>query len=258
MRAATSPARKPTKRAASRCADMQAADASCLEEGRGAAGARRRVELVIVCLDGRRPTRGPSDVAAAQIVEDDMGPEAGKPVRRSATADRLPEALGQPGVSGRAEAPPKSVTATAAKVLMPALKELASGLGTQHELVKEMLAAVQVSPPPALGACSAMHTAPMALSAALHGCHSWRACLAEGVAQVEALWLQDSERGRQSSLTTLLAEVSERGQPKPSREEADRLKRDVSSLAVFLSLSIMMPTCACWWLPLSHIDGLET
>ena len=187
-----------------------------------------------------------------------MGPEAGKPVRRSATADRLPEALGQPGVSGRAEAPPKSVTATAAKVLMPALKELASSLGTQHELVKEMLAAVQVSPPPALGACSAMHTAHMALSAALHGCHSWRACLAEGVAQVEALWLQDSERGRQSSLTTLLAEVSERGQPKPSREEADRLKRDVSSLAVFLSLSIMMPTCACWWLPSSHIDGLET
>ena len=39
---------------------------------------------------------------------------------------------------------------------------------------------------------------------------------------------QDSERGRQSSLTTLLAEVSERGMPKPSREEAERLKRDVS------------------------------
>ena len=41
------------------------------------------------------------------------------------------------------------------------------------------------------------------------------------------VWGQDSERGRQSSMTTLLAEVSERGQPKPSREEADRLKRDV-------------------------------
>ena len=41
------------------------------------------------------------------------------------------------------------------------------------------------------------------------------------------VWGQDAERGRQSSLTTLLAEVSERGMPKPSREEADRLKRDV-------------------------------
>ena len=111
-----------------------------------------------------------------------MGPEAGKPVRRSATADRLPEALGQPGVSGRAEAPPKSATATAAKVLMPALRELASGLGTQHELVKEMLAAVQVGLPPALGACSAMRTTHMALSAALRGHHHWCACLAEGAA----------------------------------------------------------------------------
>ena len=44
------------------------------------------------------------------------------------------------------------------------------------------------------------------------------------------VWGQDSERGRQSSLTTLLAEVSERGMPKPSREEADRLKRDVCHL----------------------------
>lgn len=71
-----------------------------------------------------------------------MGPESGKPIRRSATTDRIPEAGGPPGTSAR-EAP-KSVTATAAKVLLPALKELASGLGTQHELVKEMLAAVQV------------------------------------------------------------------------------------------------------------------
>ena len=74
-----------------------------------------------------------------------MGPEAGKPSRRSTTQDRVPEAVGQPGVSGRAEAPPKSAIATAAKVLMPALKELATGLGTQHELVKEMLAAIQVT-----------------------------------------------------------------------------------------------------------------
>ena len=72
-----------------------------------------------------------------------MGPEAGKPIRRSATSDRIPETMGQQGVSGRNE-PPKSATATAAKVLLPALKELASGLGTQHELVKEMVAAVQV------------------------------------------------------------------------------------------------------------------
>ena len=107
-----------------------------------------------------------------------MGLEAGKPVRRSATADRLPEAVGQPGVSGRSEAPPKSATATAAKVLMPALKELASSLGTQHELVKEMLAAVQVSLPPALGACNALRTAFMALSqpicmAVISGVPAW-------------------------------------------------------------------------------------
>ena len=72
-----------------------------------------------------------------------MGPEAGKPIRRSTTSDRIPEAAGQQGVSGRSELP-KSATATAAKVLLPALKELASGLGTQHELIKEMVAAVQV------------------------------------------------------------------------------------------------------------------
>ena len=91
-----------------------------------------------------------------------MGPEAGKPSRRSTTADRVPEAAGQPGVSGRSEAPPKSAAATAAKVLMPALKELATGLGTQHELVKEMLAAIQVICLPTLRACNAIHTALMA------------------------------------------------------------------------------------------------
>ena len=52
--------------------------------------------------------------------------------------------------------------------------------------------------------------------------------------------MQDSERGRQSSLTTLLAEVSERGMPKPSREEADRLKRDVSA-SFLLSHAHMCP-----------------
>lgn len=41
---------------------------------------------------------------------------------------------------------------------------------------------------------------------------------------------QDTERGRQSSINTLLAEVSERAYPKPSREEADRLKQEVSLL----------------------------
>ena len=73
-----------------------------------------------------------------------MGPEAGKPVRRAATTDRLPELVGQPG-SARADAP-KASPGTTAKVLLPALRELASGLGTQHDLVKEMLAAVQVGP----------------------------------------------------------------------------------------------------------------
>lgn len=80
----------------------------------------------------------------AQIVEDDMGPEAGKLVRRAATTDRLPEMVGQPG-SARADAP-KASPGTNAKVLLPALTQLASGLGTQHDLVKELLAAVQVGP----------------------------------------------------------------------------------------------------------------
>ena len=40
---------------------------------------------------------------------------------------------------------------------------------------------------------------------------------------------QDTERGRQSSINTLLAEVSERAYPKPSREETDRLKLEVIS-----------------------------
>ncbi len=73
-----------------------------------------------------------------------MGPEAGKLVRRSATTDRIPEMAGQPG-SARAEAP-KASPGTNAKVLLPALKELASGLGSQHDLVKEMVAAIQVGP----------------------------------------------------------------------------------------------------------------
>ena len=94
-----------------------------------------------------------------------MGPEAGKPVRRSATADRLPEALGQPGVSGRAEAPPKSATATAnAKVLMPALRsagQLAWAPSTSWS--KRCWLPSRSALPPALGACSpcfAQHTWP--------------------------------------------------------------------------------------------------
>ncbi|CAL5219491.1 g1332 [Coccomyxa viridis] len=112
-----------------------------------------------------------------KIVEDDMGPEAGKLVRRSATTDRIPEVAGQPG-GARADALKASPGANA-RVLLGALGQLACGLGTQHDLVKEMVNAIQ-----------------------------------------------DAERGRQSSLTTLLAEVNERGQPKPSREEAERLRRD--------------------------------
>lgn len=42
--------------------------------------------------------------------------------------------------------------------------------------------------------------------------------------------LQDTERGRQSSMATLLAEVSERAGPKPSREEAERLRSEVRTL----------------------------
>ena len=46
---------------------------------------------------------------------------------------------------------------------------------------------------------------------------------------LSGLWgEQDTERGRQASINTLLAEVSERAFPKPSREEAERLKQEVS------------------------------
>ena len=79
-----------------------------------------------------------------QIVEDDMGPEAGKLVRRSATTDRIPEVAGQPG-GARADALKASPGANA-RVLLGALGQLASGLGTQHDLVKEMVNAIQVRP----------------------------------------------------------------------------------------------------------------
>ena len=87
-----------------------------------------------------------------------MGPEAGKLVRRSATTDRIPEVTGQPG-SARADAP-KASPGTNAKVLLPVLKEMASGLGTQHDLVKEMVAAIQV--------CPLMRSTRIHL---VHGCH---------------------------------------------------------------------------------------
>ena len=64
-------------------------------------------------------------------------------VRRSATTDRIPELAGQPG-SARSDAP-KPSPGTPAKTLLPALKELAMGMGAQHDLVKEMVAAIQVS-----------------------------------------------------------------------------------------------------------------
>ena len=41
-------------------------------------------------------------------------------------------------------------------------------------------------------------------------------------------FIQDTERGRQSSINTLLAEVSERSYPKLSREETERLRQEVS------------------------------
>jgi hypothetical protein len=44
---------------------------------------------------------------------------------------------------------------------------------------------------------------------------------------IPSLCMQDTERGRQSSMTTLLAEVSERAIPKPTREEAERIKQEV-------------------------------
>ena len=223
-----------------------------------------------------------------------MGPEAGKMVRRAATSDRLPELAGQPS-SARLDTH-KPSPGTAAKVLLPALKELASGLGSQHELVKEMLAAIQVSSPTTrklamlqgrlltsrlLGApCDTLdsHCAQMVslsekntrlrttqgraaccvgdhVSLSAHCCEQHRlhavelegtsmcvlvrcVCL-EGSLKLVLVRGQDAERGRQSNLTTLLAEVNERDRPKPSREEAERLKHDVCHSATADHLPVL-------------------
>ncbi|KAK9909926.1 hypothetical protein WJX75_009604 [Coccomyxa subellipsoidea] len=115
-----------------------------------------------------------------KIVEDDITADGAKAARRTATSDKVAEGRA-PGAQGSDGG--KAIPATAVKILLPALKELLQGMGTQYDLLKEVVAAVQ-----------------------------------------------DTERGRQSSINTLLAEVSERAYPKPSREEADRLKQENNHL----------------------------
>ena len=90
----------------------------------------------------------------AQIVEDDISSESGKSARRSATADKVAEGaprLGGPGGSsggggiGAHDAKPGGAASpvTAARTLLPALKEVVAGLASQYELMKEVVAAVQ-------------------------------------------------------------------------------------------------------------------
>ncbi|BDA42758.1 probable serine/threonine-protein kinase OSR1 at N-terminal half [Coccomyxa sp. Obi] len=138
---------------------------------------------------GSRPASESGEVAAAKeahkkgrfkIVEDDITAQEAKAARRTATSDKVAEGRA-PGMQGGEGGKP--INPTAAKILLPALKELMQGMGTQYDLLKEVVAAVQ-----------------------------------------------DTERGRQSSINTLLAEVSERSYPKLSREDADRLKQENAQL----------------------------
>lgn len=73
-------------------------------------------------------------------MEDDISAEA-RAARRTVTSDKVAEGRA-PGTS-QAD-PGKAVTPTAARILLPALKEVVQGLATQYELMKEVVAAVQV------------------------------------------------------------------------------------------------------------------
>jgi hypothetical protein len=73
----------------------------------------------------------------AQIVEEDISGDA-KAARRTVTSDKV----AVPGTSGIDAS--KAVTPTAARILLPALKEVVQGLASQYELMKEVVAAVQV------------------------------------------------------------------------------------------------------------------
>lgn len=76
-----------------------------------------------------------------QIVEDDITAQEAKAARRTATSDKVAEGRA-PGAQGAEGGKP--INPTAVKILLPALKELMQGMGTQYDLLKEVVAAVQV------------------------------------------------------------------------------------------------------------------
>ena len=110
---------------------------------------------VTACMSGC-----PRGCAGVQIVEDDITAQEAKAARRTATSDKVAEgrAPGAPGAEGG-----KPINPTAVKILLPALKELMQGMGTQYDLLKEVVAAVQVcspllAPPPLAVSVAPLHT----------------------------------------------------------------------------------------------------
>lgn len=74
-----------------------------------------------------------------------MGAEGAKVARRTGTSDKVAEGRAPSGQLGDGSKP---IPATAVKILLPALKELLQGMGTQYDLLKEVVAAVQARPSP--------------------------------------------------------------------------------------------------------------
>ena len=72
-----------------------------------------------------------------------MASEGGKSSRRSVTSDKVAEGLPL-GRSGEGSAKSGGGQPAAARMLLPALKEVVAGLASQYELMKEVVAAVQV------------------------------------------------------------------------------------------------------------------
>lgn len=200
----------------------------------------------------------------AQIVEDDISAEAGKAARRTVTSDKVAEGRG-PG-SGVSDGGKGPINPTAAKILLPALKELMQGMGTQYDLLKEVVAAVQAMPHLSLSNLERFCAArlPLSLRRNLWLARQSKVSCTKGMGQDSIpgggsvvsvptfgmremgeswglWWAQDTERGRQASMTTLLAEVSERAHPRPSREEADRLKQEVCSQFPLLCGLTLLP-----------------
>lgn len=83
-------------------------------------------------------------------MEDDITADGAKVARRTATSDKVAEGRA-PGAQGSEGG--KAIPATAVKILLPALKELLQGMGTQYDLLKEVVAAVQARPWPSSQTC---------------------------------------------------------------------------------------------------------